>query len=156
MMMNKAYVCLNPDFKEDIEEKLKRQFFMKLVGFKLDEISLGFVKGSLTLEEKHMQQNYFVHGGVMATVSDIVMGFAAYSLVPKHFGVVTTDLNVSFLNPGIGQTLIAEGRVTKLGGQLVFCEANIYVENKGKRVHTNRSTSTMFKVDLKAMKKVTG
>lgn len=148
MKMNKEFTCLNPDFKEDIEEKLKRQFFMKLVGFQLDEIELGYVKGSLVLEEKHLQQNYFVHGGVMATASDIVMGFAAYSLVPKNFGVVTTDLNVSFLNPGIGDTLIAEGRVTKYGGQLIFCEANIYVVDGNKKVQTNRSTSTMFKVDL--------
>jgi uncharacterized protein (TIGR00369 family) len=154
--MNKEFTCLNPDFKEDIREKLQRQFFMKLVGFQLDSIELGVVRGSLKLEEKHLQQNYFVHGGVMATVSDIVMGFAAYSLVPKHFGVVTTDLNVSFLNPGIGDVLIAEGTVTKLGGQLVFCEANIYVEKDGIKVHTNRATSTMFKVDLKAMKQVTG
>ncbi|MFT7591679.1 MAG: hypothetical protein ACI9UJ_001608 [bacterium] len=153
MMMSKDFVCLNPDYKADIEEKLQRQFFMKLVGFKLDDIQLGVVLGSLKLEEKHLQQNYFVHGGVMATASDIVMGFAAYSLVPKHFGVVTTDLNVSFLNPGIGDTLIAEGRVTKVGGQLIFCEANIFVEKEGNRVHTNRSTSTMFKVDLKSMKR---
>lgn len=152
-MMSKDFVCLNPDYKADIEEKLQRQFFMKLVGFKLDDIQLGVVLGSLKLEEKHLQQNYFVHGGVMATASDIVMGFAAYSLVPKHFGVVTTDLNVSFLNPGIGDTLIAEGRVTKVGGQLIFCEANIFVEKEGNRVHTNRSTSTMFKVDLKSMKR---
>ncbi len=156
MTMNKTFECLNPDFKADIEEKLQRQFFMKHMGFQLDVIELGKVTGSLQIEEKHLQQNYFVHGGVMATASDIVMGFAAYSLVPKHFGVVTTDLNVSFLNPGIGDKLIAEGTVTKLGGQLVFCEANIYVEKEGKRVHTNRSTSTMFKVDWKAMKKVTG
>jgi len=152
--MSKNFVCLNPDFKADIEEKLQRQFFMKHMGFTLDVIELGRVEGSLVIEEKHLQQNYFVHGGVMATASDIVMGFAAYSLVPKHFGVVTTDLNVSFLNPGIGDKLVAEGTVTKVGGQLLFCEANVFVEKDGNRVHTNRSTSTMFKVDLKAMSKV--
>ncbi len=149
--MNKPFVCLNPDFKKDIEEKLTRQFFMQLMDFQLDEIELGYVKGSLTIEEKHMQQNYFVHGGVMATASDIVMGFAAYSLMPKHVGVVTTDLSMSFLNPGVGDTLIAEGKVTKIGGQLVFCEANIYVKKGNDQVHTNRATSTMFIVDLKKM-----
>lgn len=147
MMMN-DFPVLNPDFKADIEEKLTRQFFMKLVGFQLDEIEPGYVRGSLTIEEKHKQQNYFVHGGVMATAGDIVMGFAAYSLVPKNFGVVTVDLNMSYMNPGIGDTLIAEGRVTKVGGQLIFCEADIYVVSGEKKVRTNRATSTMFKVDL--------
>jgi uncharacterized protein (TIGR00369 family) len=149
--MNK-FECLNPDFREDIKEKLQRQFFMKLMGFQLDSIELGEVKGSLKIEEKHLQQNYFVHGGVMATASDIVMGFAAYSVVPKNFGVVTTDLSMSYMNPGIGDTLVAEGRVVKTGGQLVFCEADVYVLKDGVKTHTNRATSTMFKVDLTKMK----
>lgn len=152
MKMKTKFDCLNPDFKQDIEEKLTRQFFMKHIGFHLETIEVGYVRGSLTISEEHKQQNYFVHGGVMATASDIVMGFAAYSVVPKHYGVVTTDLSMSFLNPGVGDTLIAEGRVVKAGGQLVFCEADVYVKNGDNTVHTNRATSTMFKVDLKKMK----
>lgn len=151
-MTTTKFECLNPDFKADIEEKLQRQFFMKHMGFQLDKIELGHVTGSVLLEEKHLQQNYFVHGGVSSTACDIVMGFAAYSVLPKNFGVVTVDLNVSFLNPGIGDKLVAEGRVLKVGGQIVFCEAEVYVERDGQRTQTNRATSTMFKVDLTKLK----
>ncbi|MFT4522952.1 MAG: hypothetical protein ACI8ZN_001904 [Bacteroidia bacterium] len=143
-----TFKCLNPDFKSDIEEKLTRQFFMKLVGFRLTKIELGVVEGALVLEEKHLQQNYFVHGGVMATAADIVMGFAAYTVVPKNFGVVTVDLNVSFLNPGIGDELIAKGRVVKAGKSIVFCEAELFVRSLGSEVKTNRATSTMHQISL--------
>lgn len=139
---------LNPDFESDIQEKLKRQFFMHLMGFGLTSIKPGCVSGSVDISEKLMQQNYFVHGGVMATAADIVMGFAAYTLIPKGFGVVTVDLNISFLNPGIGDVLIAEGRVVKTGKSIVFCEADIWVQNGTKKVQTNRATATMHQIVL--------
>ncbi|MEZ4843555.1 MAG: PaaI family thioesterase [Bacteroidia bacterium] len=148
MMKSEKWICHNPDYVQDIHEKLERQFFMKHIGFQLDSIELGLVRGSLIIEEKHKQQNFFLHGGVMATAVDIVMGFAAYSLVPKNVGVVTTDLNVSFLNPGIGDKMVAEGRVVKAGNQLVFCEADVWVENGDKKIHTNRATSTMCRINL--------
>ena len=52
-MMNKNFVCLNPDYKKDIEEKLQRQFFMKHIGFDLDSIELGKVVGSVKVR-KHI------------------------------------------------------------------------------------------------------
>jgi len=146
--MNETFAILNPDYVTDIEEKLQRQFFMHLMGFTLTEISPGKVCGELLLEEKHFQQNYFVHGGVMATASDVVMGFAAYTLLPKGHGVVTVDLNISFLNPGIGSVLYAEGWVVKPGRSIFFCEANVWVENEGKKVQTNRAISTMHRISL--------
>jgi uncharacterized protein (TIGR00369 family) len=146
--MKKTFNILNTDYVKDIQEKLQRQFFMHLVGFKLTEISAGKVCGELVLEEKHLQQNYFVHGGVMATAADVVMGFAAYSLAPKGHGVVTVDLNISFLNPGIGTKLIAEGRVVKPGKSIFFCEADLWVEKDGVLIHTNRAVSTMHRISL--------
>jgi len=141
------FECLNPDFESDIRERLKRQFFMKLMAFDLTDIQLGKVTGELVIEEKHMQQNYFVHGGVIATSADIVMGFAAYSLLPKGYGVVTVDLNVQFHHPGIGDRLRAEGYVTKVGNNVTFCEADIFVHKDGHWKQTNKACSTMYKVD---------
>jgi len=138
---------LNPDFKEDIQERLTRQFFMKLMGFDLTIIELGHVEGEVEITEDLLQQNYFVHGGVMATASDIVMGFAAYSLLPKDYGVVTVDLSVQFLNPGIGDKLKAIGKVVKPGRNVTFCEAEIYMLHQGHWTLTNTARSTMYKVD---------
>ena len=146
--MKREFEISNPEYAADIEEKVSRQFFMHLMGFNLTQIEPGRVSGELNLEQKHLQQNYFVHGGVMATACDVVMGFAAYTLVPKGFGVVTVDLNISYLNPGIGQKLFAEGRVVKPGNSIFFCEADIWVENEGKRIHTNRCISTMHRISL--------
>lgn len=149
MIEKPKYQALDPNFKAKIEDKLTRQFFMKHMGMKLTKIEPGYVEGELEIEEKHLQQNYFLHGGVMATASDVVMGFAAYSLCPVELGVVTSDLHVSFLKPGIGSKMRAIGRVVKPGSSLYFCEADVYVLNTaGEWVHTNRSVSTMHTIKL--------
>ena len=117
---------------------------MKLMGFQITDIKPGYVRGELMIGEKHMQQNYFLHGGVMATAADIVMGFAAYSLLPVGKGVVTAGLNVTFMHPGEGKKLIAEGYVVKTGKSLYFCEADLFVErNDSVILQTNRAFSTM-------------
>ena len=138
---------LNPHFKRDIEEKVSRQYFMRLLDLKLTSIDVGLVRAELHIEEKHLQQHHFVHGGVMSTAADVVMGFAAYSVIPEGKGVVTSDLNISYLNPGVGDRVLAEGRVVKAGGTLVFCEADVWVEKNGERTQTNRATSTMCVVE---------
>jgi uncharacterized protein (TIGR00369 family) len=154
MTMNRpkpSFQALNPNFREVILEKLQRQFFMKLMGFELVSIEAGYIEGRLQIEEKHLQQNYFVHGGVMSTASDIVMGFAAFSLLPEGKGVVTADLRVSYLQPGKGSTLIARGWVDKPGSRLHFCSAEITVINaQGEEMLCNTASSTMCVIDIPA------
>ena len=117
---------LNPDFKNTILEKLERQTFMKFIGFRVTNIAEGSIEGELTLQDEHKQHKGFVHGGLTATLADIVAGFAAVSLVPKGHHVVTVELKVTYLNPGVGDILLARGWVLKQGRILNFCEAEIY------------------------------
>lgn len=117
----------NPDFEQDIREKLGRQEYMKHLGFTVTKVEVGRVEGELTLEQKHKQHKGFAHGGVIATLADIVAGFAAVSLVPKDHHVVTAEIKVSYFHPGVGDKLIAKGYVIKQGRKLNFCEAEIFV-----------------------------
>ena len=134
----------NPDFKNTINEKLDRQFFMQLLGFKVTDISEGKIEGELELKDIHKQHKGFVHGGVIATVADIVAGFAAVSLVPKDHHVVTVELKTSYLNPGLGEKLFAKGWVLKQGRKLNFCEAEVYSITGGKEpVLIAKASATM-------------
>lgn len=119
----------NPDFASDIRLKLERQEFMKLMGFEVTKIEAGRIEGELKLEQKHRQHKDFTHGGVIATLADIVAGFAAVSLVPKDHHVVTAEIKVSYFHPGIGDKLLAKGYVLKQGRKINFCEAEVYAVN---------------------------
>ncbi|MFB9864954.1 PaaI family thioesterase [Rufibacter immobilis] len=134
----------NPEFKDTVKEKLQRQFYMHLLGFEIETVEIGLVEGQLMLEEKHKQNKGFAHGGVIATLADIVMGFAVVTLVPADQPVVTADLKISFLNPGVGTALFAKGWVLKQGRKLNFCEAEIFsIDGQGERKLIAKASATM-------------
>ena len=74
---------------------------MHHIGFSLTRIEPGQIEGEMDLPEFTRQQLGFLHGGVTATVADIVAGFAAYSLTPLDKHVVTADINIMYYKPGI-------------------------------------------------------
>lgn len=142
-----AFQVKNPAFEANIRQKLEGQHFMHHVGFDLTSISPGRVEGEMELKKIHKQQFGFVHGGVTATLMDITMGFAAYTLMPKGKGVVTANLSIDFLNPGDGEKIIAIGQVEKPGSKMVFCTAKIFTEKSGIRRHIGSARSVMAVVD---------
>jgi uncharacterized protein (TIGR00369 family) len=126
-----------------IREKLKGQRFMHHIGFEITKIEEGRIEGEMPLNEHTKQQLDFLHGGVTLTVSDIVMGFAALTKTPEPQKVVTAELKLTFLNPGVGDRLRAVGYTLKSGSKLHFCEAEVYVFHKGKEILIAKSSSTM-------------
>ena len=119
---------LPADLEARIRRKLIRQHFMHLVGADLTSIAPGRVEAELMLGQQHLQQRGFAHGGLVATMADLVAGFAGVTLLPDNFGLVTADLRVSYLHPGVGQRLRAVGWVLKAGRRLHFCEAEVWCD----------------------------
>ena len=133
----------NPNFKSRVERFLERQHFMKLVGFDLSVIEEGRTEGTLDLALDHQQQTGLVHGGVTATLADIVAGFAAYTLVPEDQHVVTGEIKISYFAPGKGQQLYAKGWVVKQGKKMNFCEAEVWDIEGDKRTLIAKASTTM-------------
>jgi uncharacterized protein (TIGR00369 family) len=125
---NTPKTTANPDLEARIRRKLTGQRFMHLIGADLTTITPGRVEAELALADKHLQQRGFAHGGLIATLADLVAGFAAVTLVPDNFGVVTSDLKISYLHPGVGQKIKAIGWVLKAGRRLHFCEAEVWCD----------------------------
>lgn len=134
---------LNPDFEQKMLEKSKQNLFMQDVGFEFSMIAPGYIETYLNLENRHLQQMGFVHGGVTATMADITTGFAAFTLVDKNQSVVTVDLKVNYINPGKGHKLIAKGQVYKAGSKLIFCKAEIFIVNENGETQIGFADSIM-------------
>ncbi len=141
------------DFVQMVREKIGGNHFTNFIGFNIHTIEAGLIEGSLNLEQHHLQQMEFVHGGVTATVSDIVAGFAAFTLVKKGQGVVTVEMKVSYFNPGKGSKLIAKGQVVKAGSRLHFCESELWVENNGQLTQIAKASATMAIVNPEDIKR---
>jgi uncharacterized protein (TIGR00369 family) len=136
----------NPDFKRRIETYLEKQHFMKYVGMVLCDIEPGYITAELDVQTFHRQQVGFLHGGVSATICDIVAGFAAFSLVPDDTHVVTGELKISYLEPGRGSKVRATGKVIRPGRTLSFCEAEVEVYQEDRWVLIAKATTTMVNI----------
>ena len=141
------YESRNPNFHSEILERLKGQHFMHLMGFDLKTIKAGFISGEMHIEQKHNQQFGYVHGGVTATILDICMGFAVYSLLPKGYGTVTANISVDYFKPGQGEVIIAEGEVEKPGKSMMFCIGRVYTIKDGMKTLIATARSVMAVVD---------
>ena len=81
---------------------------------------------ALRAEEKHCNMRGTVHGGILATLADIALGYAmAFSTAPPT-GLVTTSLALDFAGTASkGDWLEARVDVQKMGARLAF--ANCYL-----------------------------
>ncbi|MBO8162571.1 MAG: PaaI family thioesterase [Brevibacillus sp.] len=66
-----------------------------------------------------------VHGGVTATLADVVMGHAAAPHVDGVQQCVTVESKIHYLAPARGELLVAESGVLKRGGRLIVMEARV-------------------------------
>jgi len=141
------FAAKNPNFRKVVEEKVKNNFFMHYIHFELTKIEAGYVEGALIIEPIHLQQNLFAHGGVISTLCDITAGFAAFSLVEKNKSVVTAEIKISYLNPGIGKKLFSKGWVIKPGSKFHFCESEVWALDGKKKIFVAKSSATMAVVE---------
>jgi uncharacterized protein (TIGR00369 family) len=69
------------------------------------------------------------HGGVIMTLIDSAMSLAArLHLQSASSGILTIEMNAKFIKPGMGDRLIAEGKVIGGGRTTLFCEAEVHDE----------------------------
>ena len=102
--------------------------FLDTCGIRAVSREPGRVVGEVTLGPGHLNSFGLGHGGVAMTLLDTVLGAAARFADPDTASVMTVDLHVSFIGPARGR-IVAEGRVLRQAGGLVFCEGEARSED---------------------------
>ena len=133
----------NEHWKAYTLEKIELNKFNAYIGFEYTKIEEGLIEGELVFKEQHQQQNGFLHGGMTATMCDMVSGFASYSLVEQGQLVFTVEAKVSYYNPGISDHFYARGWVVKAGKHFHFCESIVFYIKDGKEVIVAKGSTTM-------------
>lgn len=96
------------------------------MGCNIIEARTGYAVVTIDIEDKHLNGNNVVQGGVMFTLADFACAVAANA---DEIAFVSADGTISYLNAGTGNKLIAEAKVIKTGKTLAFCEAELTDEN---------------------------
>lgn len=131
--------------KERLKTKIYANKFSSFIGIEYTNVEIGKVNCKLELKPHHQQQNGYAHGGLLATLCDIVAGFAAYTTIPTNKQVVTGEIKVSYYRAGKGKTLFAEGNVVKKGRRVTFTESTVfYLSKNNERKEVVKATASMI------------
>jgi uncharacterized protein (TIGR00369 family) len=114
----------------------------ELLGLEIVDVAKGEVTFSMTPAEKHYNPIGSVHGGVVATLLDTVMGCALHTLLPRGAWYTTLDINVRYHR---GITLAtgpvrAVGTVVHNGRRTATAEARVIEPASGRLLATSTST----------------
>ena len=102
----------------------------------------GFVRGFRVLD-RHLNQAGIIHGGMLATFADMVLGQAVRTIVGKR--AFTVRLVTDYLGPAqAGDWLEGRGQVLRQTRSLAFAEALLAVG--GRRVV---KASGVFRIDAR-------
>lgn len=101
------------------------------------ELTEGKIIYSLKITEKHSNIYGTVHGGTLASISDIAMGVSCMTLDKS---VVTIDMVISYIkNAPMGSTLTAVGKVVSNGKTIMQAVGEIFNEGQQLLVRSQAS-----------------
>ncbi len=121
--------------------------YYKSMGMTLAEIGDGHAVLRVEIQAQHLNADGIVHGGVLPAIADGAMGNALRTIGGEGSQVFTAEVNLQYLRPVTGGTLLADSRVVQSGRRLSFAEVEIRDEGSGK-VHA-RATG-VFIIEGKA------
>lgn len=134
----------DPEWDSKVRASFARQTFMDTIGAKIAALSPGYCEVELAFREDLLQQNGYLHGGLVTTIAANATGYAAFSLMPPNSSVLGVDYKINLLDPAAGERFIALGQVIKAGRTLSVVECDIEAEKSGKRKLIAKMLTTMM------------
>lgn len=108
------------------------------------ELSIG-----LRIERKHTNSRGICHGGVLATLADLSLGYAMHAKLGGKASFVTAHLAVDYAGAArVGDWIEAEVEIQRMGARLAF--ANCYLVADGRRIV--RASAIFARADSPASK----
>ena len=85
----------------------------------------------LRLARAHTNARGFVHGGLIAALTDKAMGHSCGHRMGGTHSLVTVGMSIDFISSAqIGQWLVVESEVIKTGGTLCFAQCRVTADGE--------------------------
>jgi len=93
------------------------RFLPGLLGVEIDSVDAGLVRGRLTLTERHLAPNGYLHAAAVIALADTACGYGSILNLPEGgTGFTTIELKTNFLRTAREGTITCEARLVH-GGQ---------------------------------------
>ncbi|MGO9519519.1 MAG: PaaI family thioesterase [Candidatus Korobacteraceae bacterium] len=109
-----------------VRESFARQGMMKTLEAQLSVVQRGATEIRFPCTAAVSQQHGFVHAGAVTTVLDSACGYAALTVAPEGFEVLSVEFKVNLLAPATGDYVIARAQVKRAGKTLTICTADAF------------------------------
>ena len=137
--------------QKDIEAKVRASFdaqtMMTTLGAELTELSLGRATITAPILPGSLQQHNAAHAGLTFSIGDSAAGYSALTMFPLDAEVLTVEMKINLMAPGIGERLVAEGRVVRSGRRLTIVQSEVFAESNGTRKQVALLQGTMIAVE---------
>lgn len=98
------------------------RYAMETTGITIDEVKTHYAKCSLKIDNRHLNANDYVMGGVFFTLADFTFAVSSNRGSER---TVTTNSMITYLGRVKGDTLISESRLIKSGGTMCTYEISV-------------------------------
>jgi uncharacterized protein (TIGR00369 family) len=128
--------------------KVRRSFdqqpLMAHLGVCMSHLAPGECVLELPYREVLSQHHGYFHGGVVGMLADNAGGFAGYTLMPDEASVLTVEYKINMMAPAVGERMIAEGSVLRVGRNLAVTRAEVFTLHQGGRRHCASMQQTLM------------
>lgn len=122
--MNDEAGGLDEGMRRAIEARLEAIPLARTLGVRLTRLERG--ECDLALDDRRDLDGIFgsLHGGILATLADSAIAFAALTLIGAGERIATVELDIRFLAP-CREAVVARSRVIKAGRTLITGAADL-------------------------------
>jgi uncharacterized protein (TIGR00369 family) len=116
----------NPAYKEFVKSQFSGAAFIQHLAIELADFGPGWCETRIAVRPEHLQQDGFVHAGVIATLADHSSGMAAGTLCTEGRKVLTVEFKINLMRPGTGAALTCRAEVVRPGRTLSVTDARVF------------------------------
>ncbi|MCC5812991.1 MAG: PaaI family thioesterase [Ectothiorhodospiraceae bacterium] len=116
----------NPDYRSRVAAILGNANFIRELGLTFRDCGPGWCETLLPVEQRHWQQDAYVHAGVQGTIADHTAGCAAATLIGADELILTIEFKLNLLRPAVGELLRCRAEVLRPGRSVVVAESWVY------------------------------
>jgi uncharacterized protein (TIGR00369 family) len=120
------------ELKNRIGNEIRRQSYACLLGLNVEEAEEGRVVISCRKRPDLLQQTGILHGGVIGGLCEATAGYAIQTMMPEGKDLVGVEYKISLMRALSADTVLAVGKVIKMGRQLVVADVEAYNQGSDK------------------------
>jgi len=149
--LERSHITMNKKAQFEYLKKDFYQGFPAFCGFEVNHVDDGVFETILKIDSRHIQQDGFVHAGVLATMADHTAGYAAFTKVSKDVRILTIEFKINFFKPASGDFIICRSRVVNAGKKILVSESEIFSLSKDKEKLVSKAMVTLMAVPAAAL-----